>query len=924
MHLLGEETPYGGEVEISAHFPALKGLEQPPYFIATIKDWRVNSPWLAGVFSGTATLRKDEGRLIIERFALSCPEATVTFEDVPLEKMALSISGRAEKDISSQSWRLPSLSLELGQGGKALSLQGSASWSPGKGVAGLEASLAGAMAKAKDFQDILSPLLPTWLLDAGATGSCNVTCEITPSTEDAQGLSIRAVLQPRKVTLWSRQGAGSLSGLAQFQAHMDQDGMFESWSLESNLTLPGGKAFKGARLALALQSIEGDADSAAIRKCVVRPFAAADGSPLEFNGRIRSLEEAVSLEGLALQLGQAGRLSGLLVLSKEALSGSLFGKGLDLGQADAFIRQLWALPFPSYAPQGVIDTTISLSGSPDSPAIVADLKLGGVGFASPDGDLLAENVGLSLHSEITVAKQTQMHFTVSGSKGGMLYKTVFLDLGVNPLYFQTKATLDPTDTLRLSGFRLQLEKMGLVMANGSVTLGTPIAYNIDATASRLELENIFTNFVREPLAAAAPALSDAVASGGAALEIQAKGAGTSATLAGELDLVQAGFAMGDNETAIKGLQLHLPFSYDLTVRKRAEKNATTRGRISDKMDVSWGAGSAKDLASGPRHGVQTGTLSVSRITTPLGKIESLNMPVWLADNQLGLAGAVRLPLYGGALAISNIRIDNPLAEDFSMRCKAVLESIDFAQIHAGPVPLQGTLQGDLGQITLDKKRLTTQKALNGSFFGGELTVKNVGALRPLNASRTMMADASVKGLDLERLSKALDLGEVTGRLDVNLQDLEMAYGQPVGFQLQARSIPTDGVDQDISLKAVNAISVMGTGQGLTGMGVSMFASFFKSFAYEAIGLACDLNNDIFKVRGLIKEGGVEYLIKKPPLFGINVINGNPDNSISFSDMQKRLERVLSPSGAKISLFEKATFAKTPAFLTMLKDKEIVQ
>ena len=101
--------------------------------------------------------------------------------------------------------------------------------------------------------------------------------------------------------------------------------------------------------------------------------------------------------------------------------------------------------------------------------------------------------------------------------------------------------------------------------------------------------------------------------------------------------------------------------------------------------------------------------------------------------------------------------------------------------------------------------------------------------------------------------------------------------------------------QRISLKAVNSLTVLGTGSGLTDVGVGFFAGLFKQFDYKAIGLACVLNNDQFKVRGLIRQGGVEYIVKRPALFGINVINSTPDNRISFSDMLKRLERVVSPA-----------------------------
>jgi len=48
-----------------------------------------------------------------------------------------------------------------------------------------------------------------------------------------------------------------------------------------------------------------------------------------------------------------------------------------------------------------------------------------------------------------------------------------------------------------------------------------------------------------------------------------------------------------------------------------------------------------------------------------------------------------------------------------------------------------------------------------------------------------------------------------------------------------------GVSQSVSLKAVNSISLVGTGSALSGMGLSLMTTFFKEFAYEKIGSNAD-------------------------------------------------------------------------------------
>jgi hypothetical protein len=72
---------------------------------------------------------------------------------------------------------------------------------------------------------------------------------------------------------------------------------------------------------------------------------------------------------------------------------------------------------------------------------------------------------------------------------------------------------------------------------------------------------------------------------------------------------------------------------------------------------------------------------------------------------------------------------------------------------------------------------------------------------------------------------------------------------------------------------------------------SFFTRLISSFGYERIGISCSLENDVFTLRSTIVEGGVHYLVRRSPLFGIDVVNRRPVNRISFKDMIGRLQRV---------------------------------
>jgi hypothetical protein len=181
-------------------------------------------------------------------------------------------------------------------------------------------------------------------------------------------------------------------------------------------------------------------------------------------------------------------------------------------------------------------------------------------------------------------------------------------------------------------------------------------------------------------------------------------------------------------------------------------------------------------------------------------------------------------------------------------------------------------------------------------FSGEVEVKDLLVLRPFEMGREIGADVDMRLLDLHQLSSALGIGLITGRISGSLEGLRVAYGQPVSFKLTVESVKMDEVEQEVSLKAVNSIAVLGTGSGLSGAGASLITSIMNEFPYRAIGFVCTLNNDVFKINGLIKEDGVEYIVRKPFLAGINVVNRNPENYISFKDMLERLRRVVRPRG----------------------------
>jgi len=414
--------------------------------------------------------------------------------------------------------------------------------------------------------------------------------------------------------------------------------------------------------------------------------------------------------------------------------------------------------------------------------------------------------------------------------------------------------------LGLDSAALELGSLLSVRGSGRIEPETR-RYDLDLEIPETKIAPLARTFIQDPLSLSRPELSAMLLEGLLALRTSIRGDSGGLGIEVRLSLInaRAGELVGQ-------MNLDLPFAY------------------------SFGA-------SGPRQTEEWGSLSLD-LGLPWANATLDGLRLRLSANELTVPQTVELPLPGGLLEFGSLRVSEPLSSGFSVQGLAGLRSLDLSAVPAGGFSLEGRLSGPAAPFRMDRRELTWEGKLDGGFFGGRLTATKLGALLPLDPGRTLRANLECRNLVLERFSNALGIGRITGLLHFDLHNLEAAYGQPTDFEFRAWTPKADDTDHTISLKAVNAISVMGTGSGLSGIGISMFSSLFKEFSYDRIGMYCELTNDVFQVRGLISEGGVEYLIKKPPLFGINVINANPDNRISFSDMLDRVKRVVQPGSSQ--------------------------
>jgi hypothetical protein len=606
------------------------------------------------------------------------------------------------------------------------------------------------------------------------------------------------------------------------------------------LTFPQGRVNTGPRPAILPERIR---------------LNAAGGATLD--GREPSLEiRGLDIGGLLIA---RGRLSGPTI---DKISGTLDGEIPRVERA----RTYWAPLLPGALADleltGRLPWRLTLSGR----RVAATTKLVQIGFRSPNGDAIGQNLAGTVDLEAYLTSRPRVKADLALQRGEVLWGTIYLDLAKDPLDLHvggTRAGPGKYEELLIEGGLAGFGRLGI---DGKARReGERWRHEGRLALRDVRLGPIFRTFLRDPLAASQPDLAGLEMEGAAAADLSFSGSGKAVDLDGTLRLRLSDLHRGGEPPLLSGLDIDLPVSYSM--------GAANPGRPRPSDAARWGR------------------LRLEKARLAGQELGPLEIPAVLVPNRLYLGGTVETSLFGAKLALRRIQVDEPISTGFLLNMAARLAGLDLARV-AGKKPLlEGHLGGLLDPVTIGRERMTAAGELTGDLFGGRLDVRRVTVERPFSAGREIGADMNVDRIDLDRFSAALGVGRITGRLSGSIKGLRIAYGQPVAFDLKMESVPAKGVSQSVSLKAVNSISLVGTGSALSGVGISLMATFFREFAYEKIGFECGLKNDVFTVRGLIHEDGVEYLVKRRLFTGIDVINGNPDNRIGFSDMLERAKRV---------------------------------
>src|SRR5512140_2758754 len=829
---------------------------------------RLELPWISGNLFGRTRLRVTRKYFQVVDLVLTMPQGRVNLGPRgAILPEPIRLNAAAGSTLDGRNPRLEVRGLDIGG---LLAARGRLG---GPTLETMSGTLDGEIPRVERVRPYLAPHLPGALAGMELTGS--LPWRLSLSAGATERILTLDLFPPDMGLSWQSTGLD-----CRFGGSINAAGPLDGWS-HGKVALTGRVRGTGHfnRPPLAVRRFRFDTSLGGAIAAPILPgwiFSAEpgavlyEGRPLPFGvltirGSARPVDDSYRVEGVEVRSGSLGRLTGQIAFRGGNVSGRMDEASLPADNLVSLAQAMSGRDWNGWSPTGAIDIAARLEPAEGGPRLAATAVLGRIGFTSPAGDVMGQNLAGKIDLEARLTARPRVNVDLALRQGEALWNTVYLDLAKDPLDLRaggTRAGPDEYGELLLEG---GLAGFGRLEIKGKARRVKETWRHQGRLAFRdARLGPIFRTFLRDPLAAAHPDLAGIETEGTGGIDLSFSGSGNAADLEGTLRLRLGDLHRGTEPPILSGLDIDLPITYSL--------GAADPGRPRPADAATWGRLRLKKVRLGEQE---------------LGPLE---MPAVLVPNRLYLEGTVETSLFGAGLALRGIQVDEPLSAGFRIRMAAELDSLDLSRIAGKNPMIEGRIGGTLDPVILDRERVTTAGSLTGDLFGGGLDVRRLTVERLFTAGREIGADVTLDRIDLERLSAVLGVGRITGRLSGSIKGLRVAYGQPVAFDLKMESVPTKGVSQSVSLKAVNSISLISTGSALSGMGISLMATFFREFPYEKIGFECGLKNDVFTVRGLIHEDGVEYLVKRRFFAGIDVINGNPDNRIGFSDMLERAKR----------------------------------
>jgi len=265
------------------------------------------------------------------------------------------------------------------------------------------------------------------------------------------------------------------------------------------------------------------------------------------------------------------------------------------------------------------------------------------------------------------------------------------------------------------------------------------------------------------------------------------------------------------------------------------------------------------------------------------------------ERALVLERPVSVPILDGAVNIEAFQIKYPGNEEQSILMDISLTPVSMSKLSTtfGWPEMHGNLAGYVPNITYKQGDVDIDGALLIRGFGGTTTIHNLSVVDLFGLTPKMSADVLLNNLDLSSLTETFSFGEITGRLEGSINNLQFVSWTPVQFDAWFGTPKKDSSRHRISQAAVDNLTQVGNG----GAGIlsKSFLKFFDNFGYDKLGLGCTLKNGTCKMRG-VNDAAQDtsqgfYIVRGSGVPRIDIVGFNDE--VSWPVLIDRLKRVVS-------------------------------
>ena len=509
--------------------------------------------------------------------------------------------------------------------------------------------------------------------------------------------------------------------------------------------------------------------------------------------------------------------------------------------------------------------TLRLTGGSGLSAIDVVGKFTDVVASNTAGTLATDKLAFALDATLKpVGNDWDIRAQIDSKSGQAYSDPIFLDFGQNAISAKLEGRLlMDSGILRLAP--LDVEQQGVVSGtiNGELDLkGASMLRDLRVDLRALEFPGAFGSFIQPFLVATN--FKDFTTSGRVSGTVQID-AGAPGALDLELDRVS--FADKGGLLAMKGLSGHVSW---LSSARRGTANAQA-----PPSHLEWQGAAVYGL---------TGTAAQVDFTTSGADFRMLR--------------PMQLPVLDGALNISTLSVRDLGAPQMSMHFAAELQPISVPLLCRafGWPEFIGKVEGRIPEVNLEEDMLSLGGDLQMAAFGGDIRVNGLKLKSPLGLYPRLNANITARNLDLQAVTGTFEFGEITGRLNADIQGLELFRWSPIRFDARLYTPPDDKSRHLISQRAVRNLSnIGGSGGSVAAALQSGLLRFFENFRYQKLGLSCRLENETCLMDGIEpQQGDAYYIVKGSGIPRIDII-GNA-HRVNWNRMLSQLKAIQESGG----------------------------